>query len=34
MIDRWADAFGFDGQYILAIRGEAGLDSTHLTIRF
>ncbi len=30
--DRWAATFGFEGQYILAIRDEAGLDSTHLTI--
>ena len=34
MFDRWAGTFGFDGQYILAIRDEAGLDSTHLTIRY
>lgn len=30
----WSDAFGFDGQYILAIRDEAGTDFTHLTIRY
>ena len=34
MFDRWADSFGFEGQYILAIRDEAGLDSTHLTLRY
>lgn len=34
MFDRWADAFGFEGQYILAIREEAGLDSTRLTLDF
>ena len=34
MFDRWADSFGFEGQYILAIRDEAGLDSTRLTIRY
>ncbi len=34
MFDRWGDAFGFEGQYILAIRDEVGLDSTHLTIRY
>jgi len=34
MFDRWADAFGFEGQYILALRDEAGLDSTHLTLNF
>ena len=34
MFARWADAFGFEGQYILAIRDEAGLDSTHLTLTF
>lgn len=32
MFDRWEDAYGFEGQYILAIRDEAGLDSTHLTL--
>lgn len=34
MFDRWTDAYGFEGQYILAIRDEAGLDSTRLTIRY
>ena len=34
MFTRWEDAFGFDGQYILALRDEAGLDSTQLTIRY
>ena len=34
MFGRWADAFGFEGQYILAIRDEAGLDSTHLTLTY
>ena len=34
MFDRWADSFGFEGQYILAIRDEAGLDSTRLTLRY
>lgn len=32
MFDRWEDAYGFEGQYILAIRDESGLDSTHLTL--
>lgn len=32
--DRWIDAYGFEGQYILAIRDEAGLDSTHLTLSY
>ena len=34
LFDRWADAFGFEGQYILAIREEAGLDSTKLTLTY
>ena len=34
MFDRWADAFGFEGQYIMAIRDEAGLNSTQLTISY
>ena len=34
MFDRWTDAFGFEGQYILAIRDEAGLDSTHITLTY
>ncbi len=34
MFDRWTDAFGFEGQYILAIRDEAGLDSTHLALTY
>ena len=33
MFDRWEDTFGFEGEYIMAIRDEAGLDSTHLLIR-
>ena len=32
--DRWSDSFGFEEQYILAIREEAGLDSTRLTLRY
>ena len=34
MFARWEDAFGFEGQYILAIRDEAGLDFTHLTLPY
>lgn len=34
MFDRWGEAFGFEGQYIMSIRDEAGLDSTRLTLHF
>ncbi len=34
MFALWEDTFGFEGQYILAIRDEAGLDSTRLTIEY
>ena len=34
MFDRWENTFGFEGQYIMAIRDEAGIDSAHLRILF
>lgn len=34
MFDRWGETFGFEGQYIMSIREEAGLDSTRLTLKF